>query len=359
MPKIRDIAAALKADLTGDGEITVEGINHPAAAGPQDLALALEDSALSALGESAAPAAIVARGAETPARLRAVIAVDFPRYAMATLTRLFANAPHAATGTHPTAVVDPSAVIEDSVSIGPFVVVGPGTHIGRGTVVLPHVTIAAHARIGAECLFHPGVRIGERVEIGDRVILHHNCSIGADGFSFAIPEPGSPPPPGAPRISRIASLGTVILGPDVEVGANSCIDRGTIEATFVGAGTKIDNLVMIAHNNQIGEGCLIAGRVGVSGSCRIGNRVILAGGVGIADHVTIGDDAVVLAGAQVGSSRIAPGAVVIGMPAMPKDKFFEQVRYMFRLKRIFADVAEIKSRLGLAKPEPAKTGDEL
>ena len=126
MPKIKDIAAALKADLTGDGEITVEGINHPAAAGPKDLALALEDSALSALGESAAPAAIVARGAETPARLRAVIAVDFPRYAMATLTRLFANAPHAATGTHPTAVVDPSAVIEDSVSIGPFVCIGPG-----------------------------------------------------------------------------------------------------------------------------------------------------------------------------------------------------------------------------------------
>ena len=358
MPKIKDIAAALKADLTGDGEIVVEGINHPASAGPRDLALALEDSALSALGESAAPAAIVARGAETPARLRAVIAVDFPRYAMATLTRLFANAPHAATGIHATAVVDPSAVIEDSVSIGPFVYIGPAARIGRGTVILPHVTIAAHARIGAECLLHPGVRIGERVEIGDRVILHHNCSIGADGFSFAIPEPGSPPPPGAPRISRIASLGTVILGPDVEVGANSCIDRGTIEATFVGAGTKIDNLVMIAHNNQIGEGCLIAGRVGVSGSCRIGNRVILAGGVGIADHVTIGDDAVVLAGAQVGSSRIAPGAVVIGMPAMAKDKFFEQVRYMFRLKRIFADVAEIKSRLGLAKPEPAKPGDE-
>jgi len=358
MPKIKDIAAALKADLTGDGEITVEGINHPAAAGARDLALALEESALSALGESAAPAAIVMRGAETPARLRAVIAVDFPRYAMATLTRLFAGEPHKTTGIHPTAVIDPSAVIKDSVSIGPFVAIGPGARIGRATVILPHVTIAAHARIGAECLLHPGVRIGERVEIGDRVILHHNCSIGADGFSFAIPEPGSPPPPGDPRISRIASLGTVILGPDVEVGANSCIDRGTIEATSVGAGTKIDNLVMIAHNNQIGEGCLIAGRVGVSGSCRIGNRVILAGGVGIADHVTIGDDAVVLAGAQVGSSRIAPGAVVIGMPAMAKDKFFEQVRYMFRLKRLFADVAEIKSRLGPTKPEPAKAGDE-
>ena len=358
MPKIGEIAEALKADLAGDGELVVEGVNHPAAAGPRDLALALEETALAALGASAAQAAIVLRGSETPARLRAVLTVDHPRYALASLTRLFASAPHATTGIHPTAVVDPSAVIEEPASIGPFVQIGPGARIGRGTVILAHVTIGAHARIGAEALLHPGVRIGERVEIGDRAILHNNASIGADGFSFAIPEPGSPPPAGAPRISRIASLGTVILGPDVEVGANSCIDRGTIEATVIGAGTKIDNLVMIGHNNQIGEGCLIAGRVGISGSCRIGNRVILAGGVGIADHITIGDDAVVLAGAQVGSNRIAPGAVVIGMPAMPRDKFFEQVRYMFRLKKIFTDVAEIKRRLGMspaADPAPAET----
>lgn len=356
MPKLKDIAATLKADLTGDGELVVEGLNHPTAAGPRDLALALEESALSALGGTAARAAILRRGTEAPAGLAAVLTVDHPRYALAGLTRFFANAPHATKGIHPSAVVDPSAVVEEPASIGPFVQIGPGARIGRGAVVLGHVTIGAYARIGAEALLHPGVRIGERVEIGDRVILHHNVSIGADGFSFAIPEPGSPPPADSPRVARIASLGTVILGPDVEVGANSCIDRGTIEATVIGAGTKIDNLVMIGHNNQIGEGCLIAGRVGISGSCRIGNRVILAGGVGIADHITIGDDAVVLAGAQVGSNRIAPGAVVIGMPAMPRDKFFEQVRYMFRLKRIFTDVAEIKRRLGMS-PAPGGSGD--
>jgi UDP-3-O-[3-hydroxymyristoyl] glucosamine N-acyltransferase len=349
MPKIADIAARLGADLTGDGSLVVEGLNHPSAAGPRDLAIALEESALAALAGSPARAAVIRRGAEMPSGLAAVLTVDHPRYALATLTGLFARQPHTAPGIHPTAVVDPSAAIEEPASVGPFVQIGPGVRIGRGSIILGHVSIGAHARIGADALIHPGVRLGERVELGDRVILHHNASIGADGFSFAIPEPGVPPPPGAPRIARIASLGTVILGNDVEVGANSCIDRGTIEATIVGHGTKIDNLVMIAHNNQIGEGCLIAGRVGVSGSCRIGNRVILAGGVGIADHVTIGDDAVVLAGAQVGSSRIAPGAVVIGMPAMPKDKFFEQVRYQFRLKKLFAEVAEIRQRLGPAK----------
>jgi UDP-3-O-[3-hydroxymyristoyl] glucosamine N-acyltransferase len=357
MARLKEIAAALKAELVGDGEILVEGVNHPALAGPKDLAIAIEESALSTLGASAARAAMVRRGDMVASGSRALLLVDHPRYALATLTRLFARAPHAATGIHSTAVVDPSAKVEEPASIGPFVQIGPGASIGAGTVVLGHVTIGAHARIGRDCLFHPGSRIGERVEIGDRAILHHNASIGADGFSFAIPDPGTAPPPGAPRIARIASLGNVILGADVEVGANSCIDRGTIEATVIGAGTKIDNLVMVGHNNQIGEGCLIAGRVGISGSCRIGNRVILAGGVGIADHVTIGDDAVVLAGAQVGSNRIAPGAVVIGMPAMPRDKFFEQVRYMFRLKRIFADVAEIKRRLGMSA-EPAKTAGE-
>jgi UDP-3-O-[3-hydroxymyristoyl] glucosamine N-acyltransferase len=349
MHRLKDIAAELQAELTGDGEIEVWGINHPAQAGPKDLALAIEESALSALAETAAPAAVVRRGAEVPAGLRAVLAVDHPRYALATLTRRFARAPHATPGIHPSAVVDASAEIGENVAIGPFVQVGPGARIGRGVVIPGHVSIGAHAVIGADSLLHPGVRIGERVELGERCILHHNASIGADGFSFAIPEPGNPPPPGAPPIARIASLGTVILGADVEVGANSCIDRGTIEATVVGRGTKIDNLVMIGHNNRIGQSCLIAGRVGISGSCRIGDRVILAGGVGIADHVTIGDDAVVLAGAQVGSSRIAPGAVVIGMPAMAKDKFFEQVRYMFRLKRLFADVADLKARLGVAK----------
>jgi UDP-3-O-[3-hydroxymyristoyl] glucosamine N-acyltransferase len=349
MPRLQDIARGIGAALKGDGELVVESIKHPAAAGPKDLALAMEETALVALGSSVAPAAVVLRGAEAPSGLKAVLAVDHPRYALAALTRFFNRPPHAASGIHPSAVIDSSAVVEEPASVGAFVEIGPGASVGRGTIILGHVSVGAHARIGADCLLHPGVRIGERVEIGDRAILHHNASIGADGFSFAIPEPGAaPPPPDAPRIARIASLGTVVLGSDVEVGANSCIDRGTIEATVIGNGTKIDDLVMIGHNNRIGEGCLIAGCVGISGSCRIGNRVILAGGVGIADHVTIGDDAVVLAGSQVGGSRIAPAAVVFGYPAVPRERFFEQLRHQHRLKKLFADVAELKKRMGPA-----------
>jgi UDP-3-O-[3-hydroxymyristoyl] glucosamine N-acyltransferase len=347
MVRLGEIAKALGAEFTGDASVLVGGINHPAIARPDEMALAMEAEAFAALAGSRARTAIVQRGKTARDDLAGTIYTDYPRYALAGLTKLFARPPHAPAGIHPLAAIDPTAQIATPTSIGPFVQIGAGARIGARATILGQVTIGAGAQIGADALVHPGVRIGERVEIGERVILQHNASIGADGFSFAIPEPGNAPPPGQPPIQRIASLGTVILGDDVEVGANSCIDRGTIEATTIGNGTKIDNLVMVGHNTQIGRSCLIAGCVGISGSCRIGDGVILAGGVGVADHLRIGDGAVVLAGAQVGGSRVAPGAVVFGYPAIPRDKFMEQLKHLYRLKRLFADVALLKARVNL------------
>ena len=348
MPRLSEIAQALRAEFTGDGNATVTGINHPALAGPDDMALAMEDEALQALGESRARTAILRPGKTGRADLAGTIVSAYPRYALAGLTRLFARPPAITPGIHPSAVVDPTAKVEMPTAIGPFVQIGPGASIGPNATILGQVTIGAGARIGKDALIYSGVRIGDRVEIGDRVILHPNASIGADGFSFAIPEPGKPPPPNQHPIQRIASLGTVVIGHDVEVGANSCIDRGTIEATTIGNGTKIDNLVMIAHNNQIGQHCMIAGRVGISGSCRIGNGVIMAGGAGIADHMRIGDGAIILAAAAVGGSRVAPGEVVIGMPAVSRERFLEQLKHIYRLKRLYADVAALKAQMKLA-----------
>lgn len=350
MLRLGDIAKALGAKFTGDANAAVAGINHPKLAGPEDMALAMEEDSFAALAGSRARTAIVQGGTSARSDLAGTIHTDYPRYALAGLTRLFARPPQAASGIHPMALIDPTAEIATPTSIGPFVQVGAGARIGARATILGQVSIGANARIGVDAVIHPGVRIGERVEIGDRVIIHPNASVGADGFSFAIPEPGKPPPPGQPPIQRIASLGTVVLGDDVELGANSCIDRGTIEATTVGNGTKIDNLVMIGHNNQIGQHCLIAGRVGISGSCRIGNGVILAGGAGIADHLRIGDGAVILAGAQVGGSRVAPGAVVVGMPAIPRERFLDQLKHLYRLKKLYADVAELKARLNSGIP---------
>ncbi len=348
MPRLGEIATALGAEFTGDANAVVAGINHPAVAGPDEMALAMEEEALAALAGSRARTAILRRGKGGREDLAGTIITDYPRYALAGLTKLFARPPHVEPGIHALAVIDPTAKIATPTSIGPFVQVGPGAEIGPRARILGHVTVGAGARIGADALIHPGVRIGERAQIGDRVIIHNNASIGADGFSFAIPDPGTAPPPGQPPIQRIASLGTVIFGNDVELGANSCIDRGTIEATMIGHDTKIDNLVMIGHNTQVGRGCLIAGHVGISGSCRIGNGVIVAGGVGIADHLRIGDGAVILAGAQVGGSRVAPGAVVFGYPAIPRDRFMEQLKHLYRIKRLFNDVAALKARLNPA-----------
>lgn len=351
---LHELADALGARLVGDGTVRIRQVVHPSAARSMtDLALAIEPQACDALAGCEAGAAVLADRLTPPADAPAnYLVVQRPRYALARLLEIFDRPPHAPAGIHPSAVIDPSARIAEPASVGAFVYVGPRAEIGPGTVLMAHVTIGADARIGADCLLHPGVRIGERVIVGDRVILQHNASIGADGFSYATPEVGSVETVRATgrveaqntRIVRINSVGTVVLEDDVEVGANTTIDRGTLGATTVGRGTKIDNLVMIGHNTTVGENCLIAGQVGLSGSCRIGDRVVLAGQVGVADHITIGDDAVVMAGSGVGRD-VAPRAVVLGYPALPKEKTFEQFLYIRRLKKMFERLADLTQRV--------------
>lgn len=352
---LADVAAALGAPVEGDGSIVVGELVHPRMAErPSDLAFVMEASAAAALAGSPVRAAVVARDIELPqGAVDGAVRVDNARYALAILLDIFAKPVHAAPGIHPSAVVDGSAGIGDDVSIGPLAYVGPGARIGRGTVVMSQVTIGAGARIGDDCLLHPGVRIGERVIVGDRAILHHNASIGADGFSFVTPE--EPSFEQAKRrldtvtvrnegIRRINSIGTVILGNDVEVGANAAIDRANLGATVIGDGTKIDDLVMIGHNNSIGRDCLISGQAGVSGSCRIGDRVVLAGRAGIADHVTIGDDAVVGAGSGVWRD-VGDKEIVAGYPALPKRDAVTRETNILRISRILKDLGELKKRL--------------
>jgi UDP-3-O-[3-hydroxymyristoyl] glucosamine N-acyltransferase len=223
-------------------------------------------------------------------------------------------------------------------------VIGPRSRIGAHTVVLANVTIGADVTIGANGLIYAGVRVGDRVSIGERVIIQFNAAIGCDGFSF-LPVPGNAEgadtgatPP------RVHSLGAVAIGDDVEIGANSTIARATLETTRIGDGTKIDNLVQIAHNVKIGQSCLICGMVGVSGSVQIGDRVLVAGGVGIADHVKIGSDAMVAAGSGVGTNVPANGRVS-GYPAMPHERTVDIYMFLARHKRLIDDLTEVKSRL--------------
>jgi len=343
---LRDIAAALTSPIEGNGTIEIAGIADPAHASESDLALAMTRESVPALAHTEARAVVVAlKVAAAADRFEAVIKVKHPRHALAALTRLFERPVHRGSGIHPSAVVAPDAQVDERASIGPLSVIGPRARVGAGTAILAHVTVGADAVIGRDCLLHPGARIGDRVVIGDRVILQHNVSVGADGFSYAAPAPGEClAGDETGTLTRINSLGTVILGDDVEVGANSAIDRATLAVTRIGRNTKIDNLVQIGHNAEIGENCLVCGMVGISGSVQIGDRVILAGGVGVADHVTIGSDAMIAAGSGVVSDVPAKGEM-FGYPAVPRKRAFEQIKYLARARALFTEFAELRKRI--------------
>jgi UDP-3-O-[3-hydroxymyristoyl] glucosamine N-acyltransferase len=344
--KMQDIAGALSAQLVGDGTIYIKRIVHPDdAERPSDLAMAMTADAAAALANTRAEAIVVSAKRSLPTgQFKAMILIEHARPVLATLTALFDAGPERSVGIHPTAIVASDATLGEGVSIGPYVVIGPRSRVGAETAILSHVSIGADVVVGRRGLIHSGARIGDRVVIGNGVIVHHNAVIGSDGFSFA-PElgPRMPYPPEL-VLMRVHSLGNVIMGDDVEIGAGSTIDRSTLQATRIGMGTKIDNHVHIGHNVTIGENCIICGKTGISGSVTIGDRVRLGGGVGIADHVKIGTEAIVGAGSGVGND-VPRRAFVFGYPAMRIERTMEHLRYLGRQKALHRKVGELKSRI--------------
>ncbi len=354
---IRDIAAALDASVFGDADLSVAGAAEPASAGPEHLALAMDPKYADGLSKGRARAAIVWDGADWQALgLEAAIVVPRPRYAMSGLTRLMDPGPEIAPGIHASAVVDPTAEVGEGAAIGPLVVIGPRARIGAGARIASHASIAEDAVIGDGALIHSGVRIGARVCIGARFIAQPGAVVGADGFSFVTPEKSRVEEARHARgqeiearnaaWTRIHSLGTVEIGDDVEVGANSTIDRGTIRATRVGDRTKLDNLVHLGHNVVVGEDCLLCGQTGIAGSTVIGNRVVLGGQVGVTDNIFIGDDVVAGGGTKI-LSKTPAGRVILGYPAMKMEQYLEASRNWRRLPRLFEDVRSLKNPVPL------------
>jgi UDP-3-O-[3-hydroxymyristoyl] glucosamine N-acyltransferase len=319
MPTIARIAEALRAEAVGAVDLDVSGAAEPAAAGPFDLAIALAPSWGEALGKGQARAAILWPGADWRALgLEAAVFAPRGRLALSGLTQLLDEPPYEA-GVHPSAMVDPSVRLGEGVGVGPLCVIGAGAEIGDGTRIGPHVTIAPEVRIGPGGLIHPGVRIQRGVRIGARVVIQPNAVIGGDGFSFVTAEPspvevaretlgkGASAALADPTWHRIHSLGGVEIGDEVEIGSGATVDAGTIRPTRVGDGTKIDNLVMVAHNVVVGRHCLLCGQVGIAGSTVLGDRVVLAGQVGVGDNLILGDD-VVATGASVVLSNVPRAA---------------------------------------------------
>jgi UDP-3-O-[3-hydroxymyristoyl] glucosamine N-acyltransferase len=354
--KVSDIARALPAEVIGDAALDIRRVVHPAdAEGPGDLAVALSKEALAAVADSAAGALLVPAGAPRLPQARTVLVYSGDvRLAMATVTALFDRGPAHGEGVHASAVIAADAVIGAGASIGPHAVVGGQSTVGEGTIILANVTIGAGVAIGRNCVIHPGAAIGDRVVIGDRVTIFANAVIGADGFGF-IPVGGRDGLEGGEAMpTRIHSLGTVIVGDDVEIGAGTTVDRATLRQTRIGRGTKIDNQVQIGHNVVIGESCVICGLAGIAGSVVVGDRVVLAAGVGIADHVTIGSDAVI--GAMSGVARsVKAGTTVFGIPAAAREVWLERHANTARLKVLYPKVDDLQRRVEAlekgAKPE--------
>lgn len=349
---LSQIAEALGAQAVGQTDLIVRGAAEPGSASPEDLALAMDPKYVDGLARGGARAAMLWGDAPwQELGLDGAILVARARYAMSGLTRLMDAGPEIAPGIHPSAVIDPTADVPRDVAIGPFVVIGRGASLGRGARIASHCHVAEDAVLGAQVLLHPGVKVGARVRIGDRTICQPGASIGSDGFSFVTPETsaveevrktvGSRGDAAGQSWTRIHSLGAVDIGADVEIGANTCIDRGTIRNTTIGRGTKLDNLVHIGHNVQIGEDCLLCGQVGVAGSSRIGNRVVLAGQVGVNDNITIGDD-VIAGGATKIFTKTPAGRVLLGYPAMKMQTHIESYKAIRRLPRLAQQVAELQ-----------------
>jgi UDP-3-O-[3-hydroxymyristoyl] glucosamine N-acyltransferase len=348
---VKDIAAALGAEAFGAVHLLVNRASEPATATEGDLALAMSPSYADALQEGKAQAAVVWPGADWEAMgLKAVIIAPRARLAMAGLTQML-DAPLIGAGINTPVSIDPSAKIGSNVRVGAFCVIGEDAVIGDNTWIGDHVSIAENVHVGQGCQLHSGVRLQRGVRLGDRVILQPNAAIGGDGFSFVTAEPsnveraretlgeGEMQPPADSRWHRIHSLGSVVLGDDVEVGANSSIDAGTIRATKIGDGTKIDSLVQVGHNVIVGSDCLLCAQAGVAGSTVIGDRVVVGGKAGIADNLKVGDD-VVLGGGSVVLSNVPAGRVMMGYPATKMQTHIDSYKALRRLPRTLRDLAK-------------------
>lgn len=351
---LAELALALGADLVGDGTTAVITLAHPLLAeGPDTLALATQPQAELALAHTRAISAVVAEGrAGALASLQGGIVVSRPRYALARLLEIFAVPPVIESGVHPSAIVHATASIGTGVSIGPGVHVGPGALVGDRTRVLSQVTIGADVTIGDDCLIHAGVRIGDRSVLGHRLILHANAVIGSDGFGFVTPETGSVESAKATgrveasnvALVRVNSIGIVVIGDDVEIGAGTCVDRGTLGVTRIGRGTKIDNLVQIAHGVVLGRNVLLAAQVGIAGSTVIGDSVMFGGQVGVGGHLSIGDR--VKAVGQSGiTNSVDADQFVSGYPAIPNSEWRRSSAVFRKLPEMRRQLKALEARL--------------
>jgi len=332
--KLRELAERLECRLDGDGDLDVTRVTGIEEAGPSDLTFFANTKYAAALRATRAGAVILGEQAE-PAPC-AMLRTTNPYLAFAKAVELFAEPWRPPPGVHPLAFVADGAQISPDASIGPFVAVGAGARIGARSILLPHVTVGRDARVGDDCLIHARASIRERVVVGHRVIIQDGAVIGSDGYGFARNTDGAH--------YKIPQLGGVIIEDDVEIGANTTIDRPAVGATLIGAGTKIDNLVQVAHGVSIGKRSLLAAQVGIAGSTTLEDSVTLAGQVGVAGHLTIGKGTIATAQSGIPNS-VEPGAFISGYPAIDNRDWLKASAIFRKLPELRKTVADLERRL--------------
>ena len=334
---LEELAARVGGRVVGDSRRRVSGIGTLEDAGPEELSFYHNRRYLEAARTSRAGALLVADAA--PFEERDCLVCAEPYTALADLLALFHPEPRVTAGVHPTAVVAASASLGEGVSVGPHAVVGEACEVGAGTVLGPGCVLGDGAVVGEGTVLHPHVVVERGCRVGSRCILHAGVVLGSDGFGFATSG-------GVHR--KVPQTGIVIVEDDVELGANVCIDRATFGATRIGRGTKVDNLVQIAHNVQVGEHSLLVAQSGISGSTRLGHHVVMAGQSGAVGHLTLGDGTVVTA--KTGVTEDTPaGAMVSGFPSRPHREWLKAQANVYQieaLRRRIKELEEIVARLG-------------
>jgi UDP-3-O-[3-hydroxymyristoyl] glucosamine N-acyltransferase len=340
---LKEIAALVAGRLLAPenaGDVVIRSVRSMSDAGPSDLTFLANPKYKNELGKVRAGAILLSEPVEGIATPQ--ILVTDPYLALAKVMQLFYPLPRPIPGIHPKADVSPGATIATDVQVDAGATVSDGVRIGKGTLVYPNVFIGRNVVIGENCLIYPGVVIREECVLGNRVIIQPNAVIGSDGFGYAADKEG--------RRHKIPQIGKVVIHDDVEIGSGATIDRATFGETVVGRGTKIDNLVQIAHNVKLGEDCVIVAQAGISGSSRLGNRVILAGQAGVVGHIDIGSDSII--GAQSGVAQSLPEkSRVTGSPAVPHALWL-------RIQAILKDLPSIVLRFRNLEKKAVGTREE-
>jgi len=329
----RDVAQAVGAKVEGDGSWELTGVAAPERAGSHDLIYVETAKHAERAVASAAACVVAGEGIALPGKT--VLRSAQPKVAFAKAAAILLERRPIASGIHPTAIVAPLARVATSASIGAYAVIGEDTHIGEGTQIGAHCVIGAGCWIGEDCRVHPHVTLYAGVRLGSRAEIHAGAVIGADGFGYAFD---------GERYWKFPQAGIVEIGEDVEIGANTTVDRGSLDDTRIGAGVKLDNLVHVGHNVQIGEHTVIAAQTGISGSCKLGHHVVCGGQVGMGEHCTLEDR--VIAGGQAGilnGKTVRTGETVWGTPARPLEKFKEQYAWFARLPDLAERVKKLET----------------